>query len=291
MIEATPLSCLLYNNPIAYGTDFVPEQIETLCRHDNLHAVKESSGDIRRITAIRALIGDRLSILVGLDDAIVEGVAAGARGWVAGLVNAMPEESVLLFEHAMAGRTAEARALYEWFLPLLRFDTVPKFVQLIKLVQEEVGLGNARVRAPRAVLLGAERDMALAVIHKALGARPLNPAMSRFGPIEVVDSHTEGEPTRVVIDGWPEPAGRTMLERRETMRQEHDRFRRAVVLEPRGHDAIVGAMLTPPVRPEADGRDRILQRRVVPRHVRARPHRRGPDARVPRAHRTGTRRV
>lgn len=173
VIEATPLSCLLYNNPIAYGTDFAPEQIEALCRHDNLHAVKESSGDIRRITAVRALIGDRLSILVGLDDAIVEGIAAGARGWVAGLVNAMPEESVLLFEHAVAGRTAEARALYEWFLPLLRFDTGPKFVQLIKLVQEEVGLGNARVRAPRAVLHGAERDMALAVIHQALGSRPL----------------------------------------------------------------------------------------------------------------------
>lgn len=75
--------------------------------------------------------------------------------------------------------------------------------------------------------------------------------MSRHGPIEVVDSHTEGEPTRVVIDGWPEPAGRTMLERRETMRRDHDALRRAVVLEPRGHDAIVGALLTPPVRPEA----------------------------------------
>jgi 4-hydroxy-tetrahydrodipicolinate synthase len=172
VVEATPLACILYNNPIAYGTDFVPDQIAELCRHANLHAVKESSGDVRRITAIRARLGERLAIFVGLDDAVVEGVAAGARGWVAGLVNALPEESVLLFEHAVAGRKAEARALYEWFLPLLRFDTVPKFVQLIKLVQQEVGLGSERVRAPRAVIEGAEREMALAILHSALGARP-----------------------------------------------------------------------------------------------------------------------
>lgn len=172
VMDATPLSCILYNNPIAYGTDFTPPQIDELCAHKNLHAVKESSGDIRRVTAIKALLGDRLAIFVGLDDAIVEGVAAGARGWIAGLVNAFPEESVLLYEHAVAGRSGEARALYEWFLPLLRMDTVPKFVQLIKLVQEEVGLGNARVRAPRAILHGAEREMALATLHAALGTRP-----------------------------------------------------------------------------------------------------------------------
>ena len=162
VITATPLACILYNNPIAYGTDFVPEQVRMFAsQHDNVHAVKESSGDIRRITAIRALLGDRLSIFVGLDDAILEGVAAGATGWVAGLVNALPDESVLLFEHAAAGRWAEARALYEWFLPLLRLDTVPKFVQLIKLVQDEAGLGSERVRMPRMPLEAAEREMAL----------------------------------------------------------------------------------------------------------------------------------
>jgi 4-hydroxy-tetrahydrodipicolinate synthase len=117
---------------------------------------------------MKALLADRLTLLVGLDDAVVEGVAAGATGWVAGLVNALPEESVLLFEHARAGRYAEARELYEWFLPLLRMDTVPKFVQLIKLVQEECGLGSERVRAPRLQLTGAEREMALAVIHERL---------------------------------------------------------------------------------------------------------------------------
>ncbi len=173
VMSATPLSCLLYNNPIAYGTDFLPEQVRTLAQQcNNLHAVKESSGDIRRITAIRTLLGDRLSILVGLDDAIVEGVAAGAVGWVAGLVNALPDESVMLFEHARAGRLREARELYDWFLPLLRLDTVPKFVQLIKLAQEEAGLGSERVRAPRLQLDGAEREMALATIGQCLGSRP-----------------------------------------------------------------------------------------------------------------------
>ena len=172
VIEATPLSCILYNNPIAYGTDFVPEQVRSLCDFPNLHAVKESSGDIRRITALRALMHDRLALFVGLDDAVLEGVAMGARGWIAGLVNALPDESVLLFEHATAGRTAKARELYDWFLPLLRLDTVPKFVQLIKLVQEEVGLGSERVRAPRQVLVGAEREMVLAVIRERLASNP-----------------------------------------------------------------------------------------------------------------------
>jgi len=163
---------MLYNNPAAYGTDFLPEQVRELAEADNLHAVKDSSGDVRRITAMRALLGDRLSLCVGLDDAVVEGIAAGATGWVAGLVNALPEESVLLFEHARAGRAAEARVLYEWFLPLLRLDTVPKFVQLIKLVQEECGLGSERVRPPRLPLEGAEREVALGVIRSCLAKPP-----------------------------------------------------------------------------------------------------------------------
>ncbi|HEX3928527.1 MAG TPA: dihydrodipicolinate synthase family protein [Gemmatimonadales bacterium] len=174
VIAATPLSCLLYNNPIAYGTDFLPDHVRALAeQHPNLLAVKESSGDVRRVTALKALLGHRLALFVGLDDAIVEGVAAGATGWVAGLVNALPDESVLLFEHAQAGRQSDARALYEWFLPLLRMDTVPKFVQLIKLVQQEVGLGHERVRAPRSILAGAEREMALAIIRERLAARPV----------------------------------------------------------------------------------------------------------------------
>lgn len=173
VIGATPLSCMLYNNPIAYKTDVLPEQVANLCRdHANLHAIKESSADVRRLSAIRALLGDRLALLVGVDDLIVEGVAAGATGWIAGLVNALPKESVALFEHALAGRHAEARALYEWFLPLLRLDVVPKFVQLIKLVQQEVGMGRETVRPPRLKLVGTERDETLALIRAALRRRP-----------------------------------------------------------------------------------------------------------------------
>ena len=172
VIAATPLSCILYNNPIAYGTDIIPEQIRELTeRHTNLHAVKESSGDVRRVTAIRALLGDRLAIFVGLDDAILESAAVGAVGWVAGLVNALPRESVRLFDLVASGHFDEAQNLYEWFLPLLRLDTLPKFVQLIKLVQREVGRGTTTVRPPRLELEGAELDETIKVILQQLASR------------------------------------------------------------------------------------------------------------------------
>ncbi len=173
IIEATPLPCMLYNNPVAYKTDFNPAQIaELAARYPNLAAVKESSGDLRRFAAIRALAGDRLDLLVGMDDAIVEGIAMGAVGWVAGLVNAYPRESVRLFELARRGGASAAADLYEWFLPLLRLDTVPKFVQLIKLAQAQVGLGSELVRAPRLELEGEERAAALALIRHANATRP-----------------------------------------------------------------------------------------------------------------------
>ncbi|HEX8725261.1 MAG TPA: dihydrodipicolinate synthase family protein [Gemmatimonadaceae bacterium] len=172
VIEATPLSCMLYNNPIAYGTDVTPAQLGELAALANLVAVKESSGDIRRVTEIAERHGKRFNVFVGLDDAIVEGIAAGAVGWIGGLVNALPDESVRLFDLAMAGRADEARALYQWFLPLLRLDTVPKFVQLIKLLQQEAGQGRERVRPPRLELAGDERAAALALIRERLGTIP-----------------------------------------------------------------------------------------------------------------------
>ncbi len=175
VLNATPLSCMLYNNPIAYKTDFLPVQIaELAAEHANLHAVKESSGDVRRITAIRACCGKRLQILVGMDDAVVEGVAAGAVGWIAGLVNAFPAESVALFDYASRGDRERARKLYEWFLPLLKLDTVPKFVQLIKWVQAEVGRSTPHVRPPRLALAGADLAQARAVLSEALKNRPKN---------------------------------------------------------------------------------------------------------------------
>ncbi len=173
VIAATDLPCMLYNNPIAYKTDFLPQQIVELAAElPNLHAVKESSADLRRVMAIRALADVRVQILVGVDDAIVEAIDAGAIGWIAGLVNAFPAESVALYRYAMEGRRAEAFALYKWFLPLLRTDTVVKFVQLIKLAQQRVGMGSDRVRPPRLALQGDELREATALIDRALATRP-----------------------------------------------------------------------------------------------------------------------
>jgi 4-hydroxy-tetrahydrodipicolinate synthase len=173
ILQATPLPGLLYNNPVAYGTDFLPEQIAELAgEFPNLAAVKESSTDVRRVTAIRALIGDRLALFVGVDDSIVEGIAAGAVGWVAGLVNALPRESVDLFNLASAGKSEAAFQLYRWFLPLLRMDTVPKFIQLIKQVEEEAGIGSSRVRAPRLQVVGDELAATQAAYAYAQATRP-----------------------------------------------------------------------------------------------------------------------
>ncbi|MFZ1140923.1 MAG: dihydrodipicolinate synthase family protein [Candidatus Sulfotelmatobacter sp.] len=170
---ATPLSCMLYNNPVAYGTDFLPEQIQELAtEHENLEAVKESSTDARRVSAIRALLDRRLEISVGVDDAVLEAVGVGATGWIAGLANALPRESVDLFNLGVNGESDKAFELYRWFLPLLRMDTVPNFVQLIKLVQVEVGIGNARVRPPRLELVGDELEQTRKIIRDALRSRP-----------------------------------------------------------------------------------------------------------------------
>lgn len=174
ILSATNLSCMLYNNPIAYRVDFPPQHvIELLGEHSNLHAIKESSADVRRVTALRIMAEGRLQILCGVDDLMVEAVQAGAVGWIAGLVNAFPKESVELFELALQGRQQEASSLYRWFLPLLRMDTVPKFVQLIKLVQEHVEMGSRRVRPPRLELANPELQEAIDIISAAKRSQPL----------------------------------------------------------------------------------------------------------------------
>ena len=173
VFEASPLSCMLYNNPVAYGTDFLPEHIKELAaEHENFEAVKESSTDARRVSAIRALLDRRLEISVGVDDAVLEAIGVGATGWIAGLANALPHESAELFNCGVEGEGEKAFELYRWFLPLLRMDTVPKFVQLIKLVQAEVGMGNTRVRPPRLELAGEELEQTRKIIRDALRTRP-----------------------------------------------------------------------------------------------------------------------
>jgi dihydrodipicolinate synthase/N-acetylneuraminate lyase len=173
VFRATPLACMLYNNPVAYGTDFLPEHIKELTEaHSNFESVKESSTDARRVSAIRALLADRLEVFVGVDDAIIEGIGVGAKGWIAGLANALPRESVELFNYAMNCEHEKAFELYRWFLPLLRMDTVPEFVQLIKVVQAEVGMGNARVRPPRLELTDDKLQETVKTIKATMGGRP-----------------------------------------------------------------------------------------------------------------------
>ena len=190
VIGATKLSTMLYNNPVAYKTDFLPAHIAELAeQHPHLEAVKESSADVRRIMNIREVfdnlgLRDRLKIFVGVDDVLVEGVQAGATGWIAGLVNAFPAESVALFDLARAGRHEEVYTLYRWFLPLLRMDTVPKFVQLIKWVQGQTGTGSATVRAPRLELAGIDLAEAQAVLQTALATRPANVKSTPFAALQ-----------------------------------------------------------------------------------------------------------
>ncbi|HXW66822.1 MAG TPA: dihydrodipicolinate synthase family protein [Thermoplasmata archaeon] len=174
VLGATDLPAIAYNNPAAYGVDLAPEDVLRLAEEaSSLVAVKESSGDVRRITALRELLGERVDVAVGLDDLLLEGVGAGAVGWVAGLANALPTESAVLFERAAHGPAAEARTLYDWFLPLLRLDTGPKFVQAIKLVETELGVGTAAVRAPRYPLEGPELESTLGTVRAALARRPV----------------------------------------------------------------------------------------------------------------------
>lgn len=173
VIEATELPCMLYNDPAAYGTDFLPEQIAELAdEHSNLCVVKEATTDVRRITAIRALLGERVSIAVGMDDVLVEGIAAGATSWVAGTANALPKESVALFNYAIKGDYYKAFHLYKWMMPLMRLNAAPKFVQMTKLMQSAVGWENTIVRPPRLELAGSELQAALDIIKSAL-SKPL----------------------------------------------------------------------------------------------------------------------
>jgi len=135
-------------------------------------AIEKLPLDVTDVSAIRALVGDRLEIFVGVDDMIVEGIAVGATGWIAGLANALPRESVELFNCAMSGDREKTFKLYHWFLPLLRMDTPPNFVQLIKLVQAELGMGNPRVRGPRLELADKELAQVQKTIRDSLRTRP-----------------------------------------------------------------------------------------------------------------------
>ena len=170
---ATGLPIMLYNNPVAYGTDLSPADFESLASNPKFVAIKESSANTRRVPEIRRRTGDRYAIFCGVDDLAFECISLGAVGWVAGLVVAFPHETVRIYDLMCAGKLAEARLIYEWFLPLLSLDIGPKFVQQIKLVEEIVGVGTATVRSPRLALSETDADHVRQIVEQALADRPM----------------------------------------------------------------------------------------------------------------------
>jgi 4-hydroxy-tetrahydrodipicolinate synthase len=175
--QATSLPLMLYNNPVDYKIEITLPVFERLLPYTNIQAVKESTRDISNVTRMRNRFGDRYKILCGVDTLAMEELLMGADGWVAGLVDAFPRETVAVYELVKEGRIDEALRIYRWFLPLLELDIHPQLVQNIKLAQAMVGLGTEHVRPPRKVLAGAERERVQKVIADALAVRPVLPSL------------------------------------------------------------------------------------------------------------------
>ena len=173
--RATDLPIMLYNNPISYANDITPELFAELADVKNFVALKESSGDVRRITDLHNTVGDRYAIFTGVDDLALEASILGIDGWVAGSGIAFPEENQYFWELTRAGDWDKAREFYRWFTPLLHLDTNTKFVQYIKLAVQECGLGSEWVRPPRLPLTGDERKRILKIIHTGMENRPAIP--------------------------------------------------------------------------------------------------------------------
>jgi 4-hydroxy-tetrahydrodipicolinate synthase len=169
---ASGLPIMCYNNPVSYGVDLTPAMFAELADQPTCVAIKESSEDVRRITDLINLLGDRYILFSGVDDLVLESLLLGAQGWVSGLVNAFPRENRLLWDLAQAGQWQQAREIYRWYTPLLHLDTHVKLVQYIKLAVAECGLGTETVRAPRLSLEGEERERILAIIREGIRTRP-----------------------------------------------------------------------------------------------------------------------
>jgi len=172
MARAAQKPLMLYNNPVAYRVDLLPEHMLALADCEQLVAVKESSGDIRRITDLRNTVGERYQIFCGVDDLAYEALALGADGLLAGVGCAFPRETVALYDLMKAGQWAEALKLYQWMTPMLHLDVSTKLVQNLKLIDVLAGVGSEHMRLPRMPLVGAEREFITAVVHKALASRP-----------------------------------------------------------------------------------------------------------------------
>lgn len=170
--EATGLPIMLYNNPPAYRVSIGMEALKRLSDRPNIICVKESAPDTRRFTDLYNALGDRYILFAGLDDVALEGLLLGAKGWISGLTNAFPKESLALYEAAQRGDLDTARAIYRWFMPLLHLDAEHDLVQSIKLAEQIMGRGSERVRPPRYVLTGARRAEVSAMVEQAAATRP-----------------------------------------------------------------------------------------------------------------------
>jgi 4-hydroxy-tetrahydrodipicolinate synthase len=169
--EATPLPVMIYNNPVDYKIMVTLDMFADMAGWPTIRAVKESTRDVTNVTRMLNRFGDRFKILCGVDTLALESLLLGAHGWVAGLVDAFPDETVAIYRMAREGRVAEAAVLYRWFMPLLELDIHPKLVQYIKLAEAATGLGTEHVRAPRLPLEGEERARVLKIIQDAIQAR------------------------------------------------------------------------------------------------------------------------
>ncbi|QYK06772.1 4-hydroxy-tetrahydrodipicolinate synthase [Shewanella zhangzhouensis] len=169
--RATSLPIMIYNNPVSYGVDINLEMTATLANEPNIVAIKESTTDTRRLTELQSRFGERFTLFCGVDDIALESLLLGATGWISGLTNVFPRESVTLYKLARAGRIEEAREIYRWFMPLLRLDTIPTLVQCIKFAEQLAGRGNEQVRMPRMTLIGDERAYVEKVVGEAMANR------------------------------------------------------------------------------------------------------------------------
>lgn len=169
---STDLPIMIYNNPHDYKIDTRPEMFDELIEHENITALKESSRDVTNLTRMKNRFGDRIKILCGVDTLAMEELCLGADGWVAGLVDAFPKETVAIYNLVKAGDIEAATKIYRWFMPLLELDIHSKLVQYIKLAATQAGIGSEYVRAPRLTLIGEERERVLKIINDAISKRP-----------------------------------------------------------------------------------------------------------------------
>jgi dihydrodipicolinate synthase/N-acetylneuraminate lyase len=176
--KSTELPIMIYNNPVDYKIEVTLDMFAELAAYDNIQAVKESTRDVSNVTRMFNRFGDRFKIFTGVDPLAMESLVMGADGWVAGLVDAFPKETVAIYRLVKAKRYDEALAIYRWFLPVLELDIHPKLVQYIKLAEVATGIGTENVRAPRLPLIGAEREKVQKIINDALAVRPELPVGS-----------------------------------------------------------------------------------------------------------------